>query len=454
VLARLDDPDPATTLLARAAALAPFRRAGHRPAAATWDPPPPCPPDPRPPVRAAAARRLEDLVAGRHRQLLPEWLDLLVAAGRRPPEEHAPALLDLATAQPTLRPTVATATGERGRWLAAFNPAWDWATGAGVPGGTAWATAPTAARLVTFAALRATDPDRARDLLASTWSSESGADRAAFVAALAQGLAAGDEPFLEAALDDRRREVRAAAADLLARLPASRLARRMADRLAALRRPDGTIGLPDHPGPDLLRDGVDPKPPRGVGERSWWLAQVVAAAPLDTGTWGPAPPPLPPTGEHGDLLVQAWARAAVRQRNAPWARALLDRTGDPALLAALPPGEAQAVVIAAVQARGLTDTGPTPGPLALLAALPGPWGPTLSHAVVAAVGGAMAEPGPAGPLSRVAQALGDLALRLDPAVALDLARCSPPPGSWWWNPHRQALDVLTVRHQMRRELLR
>ena len=39
-----------------------------------------------------------------------------------------------------------------------------------------------------------------------------------------------DEPFLESALDDRSREVRQQAADLLTRLPDSRLALRMAER--------------------------------------------------------------------------------------------------------------------------------------------------------------------------------------------------------------------------------
>ena len=33
----------------------------------------------------------------------------------------------------------------------------------------------------------------------------------------------------------------------------------------------------------MERDGVVPKPPAGRGERSWWLGQLVEAAPL--GTW-------------------------------------------------------------------------------------------------------------------------------------------------------------------------
>ena len=32
----------------------------------------------------------------------------------------------------------------------------------------------------------------------------------------------------------------------------------------------------------MKRDGIDPKPPAGIGERAWWLDQIVSAAPLDT----------------------------------------------------------------------------------------------------------------------------------------------------------------------------
>ena len=55
--------------------------------------------------------------------------------------------------------------------------------------------------------------------------------RAAYVEALGVGLGPEDEPFLESALDDKSRQVRAEAVRLLATLPASRFAGRMTARL-------------------------------------------------------------------------------------------------------------------------------------------------------------------------------------------------------------------------------
>ena len=93
-----------------------------------------------------------------------------------------------------------------------------------------------------------------------------------------------DETFLEAALDDRRKEVRGAAADLLARLPESALRRRALERALPLlkfksnklRRKTIEVTLPEACDKAMQRDGVEPKPGfRGVGEKAWWLQQML-----------------------------------------------------------------------------------------------------------------------------------------------------------------------------------
>src|SRR5262249_56761837 len=103
-----------------------------------------------------------------------------------------------------------------------------------------------------------TEPERALALVKETWSGEKAPDRATIVEELATGLGPGDEPFLEAALDDRAKSVRAAAAMVLAALPSSRFATRMADRLrppVATRRGKLTVELPDDPDAAARRDG-------------------------------------------------------------------------------------------------------------------------------------------------------------------------------------------------------
>jgi hypothetical protein len=224
--------------------------------------------------------------------------------------------------------------GTRGRWLAARNPA-DW----GYVGGDAdrsdpesvWQTGTKAERRVALRSLRQADPEKARSLVASTWASEPADERSAIVEAFAEGLSMADEPFLEAALDDRGKTVRRAAAELLPRLAGSRFAARMVERARACMRWSGKTAVVEPPkacDAAMVRDGVEPKPPVGTGERAWWLRQVLAAAPLSAWSAPDYPPPdclVESLGKNEwivDLWV-AWARAATRERNEDWAEALL-----------------------------------------------------------------------------------------------------------------------------------
>jgi hypothetical protein len=250
LIARIDTSGPEGALLSAAAVAALYRRAGtivphdERPAAAE------CPPDNQPDCGPRAAARLASMLGGNHRGVLPEWLAALANAGRRAPAALLPELLDLGRAQSDLRPAIAAVLGARGRWLAAQNPEWSYARtelrGLRTESETEalnsqfsvltteWETGARAARIALLHELRVRQPAQARDLLATTWASEKADERAAFLAAFEIGLSIADEPFLEAALDDRGKEVRHAAAALLARLPESRLAARMLARALAM----------------------------------------------------------------------------------------------------------------------------------------------------------------------------------------------------------------------------
>ncbi|EYT84415.1 hypothetical protein CF54_01655, partial [Streptomyces sp. Tu 6176] len=260
-----------------------------------------------------------------------------------------------------LRPAALAFAGPRGLWLARLNPEWRFAlraasgSGAGLPGPEdtggvrrLWEEGLFAERVALLAAVRRQRPDAARDLLAGTWATERAEDRLMFLDSLRTGLGPADEPFLEQALGDRSRNVRSTAAELLSALPGSALAARMADRAAACVAVDRTGGTPviavEAPhecDASMERDGVVPRAPSGRGERSWWLGQLLEAAPL--GTWsarlgGRAPQEivaLPVADDWQGELHAAWCRAAVRQRDAVWARALL---GEPAAPEAGGPG--------------------------------------------------------------------------------------------------------------------
>ena len=176
----------------------------------------------------------------------------------------------------------------------------------------------------------------------TTFAAEAPEVRAGVLERLATGLSAADEPLLESALDDRRREVRAVAAAQLAHLPSSALAARMLERARQHVRVERAARerlVVDPPGEldaALLRDGVAKRARAGLGERASWLAGILEATPLAglQAHLGRAPAEalaLPGAEDWHAMLLPALATAAVRQRDAGWAEALLqagvDRQG-------------------------------------------------------------------------------------------------------------------------------
>ncbi|MER7106555.1 DUF5691 domain-containing protein [Streptomyces sp. NPDC000229] len=432
VLARSPGKDAPVALLDAAAVHTVRRRAGLLPGPAA-DLPEPAPHDERPPLPDTARRRLTQLLADRSggssgggrrgaapdlTELLPQWLAAANEHGYRAPASALPALLDAARARTDLRPAALVFAGPRGLWLARLNPEWRFAL-RGASGGTAlpdpadeaavrhlWEEGLFAERVALLGAVRAHDPATAAALLASTWSTERAEDRLMFLDSLRTGLSDADEPFLEQALSDRSRNVRSTAAELLSALPHSAFARRMADRASSCVGLDRTgaeavitVEAPHECDAGMQRDGVLPDPPTGRGARSWWLGQLVESAPLaiwSSRLGGRAPAEivaLPVTDDWRDELHAAWCRAAVRQRDPAWARALLGTpTTPPAtgpgtsslaerskLLSILPGGERACWVADFIAAHGLSEA------FQLLGVCTVPWAEPLGRAVVDAL---------------------------------------------------------------------
>ncbi|MEU4097576.1 DUF5691 domain-containing protein [Streptomyces sp. NPDC026673] len=487
-------------LLDRAALAVVRRRAGLRPAAAGARPAT-APDDPRPPLPDAARRRLSLLLADRSvgggggsrrgaaphlAELLPQWLTEANARGYAAPPELLPALLDAARARTDLRPDALALAGPRGLWLAELNADWRFALRAGAPGvvpdaddpqavQTLWEEGLFAERVALLTRLRAADPGRALELLRSGWASERAEDRLMFLDSLREGLCPADEPFLEQALADRSRNVRATAAELLSALPGSALAARMAARArtSVAWDPAGgriTVEAPYECDAAMERDGVTAIPPAGRGERAWWFGQVVDAAPL--GTWperfgGRTPEAiiaLPVADEWQADLHAAWCRAAVRQRDVAWARALLGPTptpatavspvGDPAkLLSILPASERAQWVARFIAAHGLSEA------FQMLAVCAVPWSEPLGTAVVDALDIAR----DAGSYPWSFSGVMGLAERcLDPAeadraaplaaVPAESADTSPGAGAYWAEAFQRLVGTLRLRAAMLEEL--
>ncbi|UWE12663.1 DUF5691 domain-containing protein [Actinacidiphila bryophytorum] len=495
-----DAEEAAAGLLNAAATGVVRRRAGLRPAPA-GERPPVAAEDRRPELPDAARRRLGMLLADRTAgsggnrrgsapnlaELLPQWLAAARREGYAAPPELLPALLDAARARTDLRSDALAFAGPRGRWLAGLNPDWRYALRAGAGAGAAdgpgpeepvqaerlWEEGLFAERIALLSRLRVSAPDTALALLAATWKSERAEDRLMFLDSLRTGLSEADEPFLEQALTDRSRNVRATAAELLSALPGSALAGRMAGRARSCVSlgPDGiVVEAPYECDAAMERDGVAPRPPNGRGERAWWLGQLVDAAPLATwpARFGGRTPEeiiaLPVLDDWQPDLHASWCRAAVRQRDEGWARALLGpppaaaaplaAVGDPAkLLSILPAAERAEWVAAFIAAHGLSEAFQMLGVCAV------PWAAPLGRAVVDALDIAR----DAGSYPWSFSGVMGLAERcLDPAGAEQVAAlagggdgvpdAAPGAAAYWGEAFQRLGSTLRLRAQMLAEL--
>lgn len=301
---------------------------------------------------ATAARLVGDMLQ-QHAQLLPEALRLLSEANLRLPPSLLPIALGLRTHD--LRPALRPVLGERGRWLSHLNPEWAWATeqgiaaGAGLPPNaeTLWQEGTQAQRLAILERVRAEDPALARTWLETVWREEKAEFRNEALERFKHWLSRDDEPFLEKALDDRAQTVRAQAVALLAAIPDSGLIDRMRERTDAFLRykpaaPAGglrgllrsvmaapaasgtlSVTLPETFDKSWQRDGIAEKPPHGLGQRSWWLSQMLALVPPSH--WvehlGANPAALIAAAvadDAGLAVLEGWSRAAAVHKTTDW----------------------------------------------------------------------------------------------------------------------------------------
>jgi hypothetical protein len=300
-----------------------WQRAGYLPAVAQQPEAPACAEAPACPQ--AAEQMLLQMLRGVHAELLENWLVLAKAHGVLLPHVALVPLLDAAVQSPALLPLLQPVLGPRGAWLAAHNPAWQFASAPAGDDSAQWQLGSIAERCAALAALQ------------TEWAQEPPEHRIALLPCLETGLSLADEAFLELALDDKRKEVRTGAQLLLASLPGSKLRERAAARLDALftlecksglgARLGSLIGataiqqlavrLPDACDKVMKRDGIGVQSYPGLGEKAGWLLDMMRNIPPQhwSSAWQLSPDEVLDVfaaQEFKEALVTGLAHAAVR----------------------------------------------------------------------------------------------------------------------------------------------
>lgn len=341
LLAQLNADERETALLQAAGAVALFQRAGRLPFSA-----PPlttaCELNDLPVINNRAALRLRMMLKdARYQPLLPEWLNAVAQRGLRLPAAALPKLLQLGADKNELREALLPTLGARGRWLAAQLSAKQGAAGQWVTGDTEdetiWHEGTREQRLGFLKRLRQRDATKARELLQSTWAQEAPPERADFIGLFITNLNSADEVFLESALDDKRKEVRTQAVELLARLPESAYVQRMIERTRSLiqfkRKLKGQsqldIKMPAACDREMQRDGFEKSGNQiSADDRQAWLRTLSAGIPPAAWSellgesnheWLSAVP----KGRAGNALLEGLCEAAIRHAEDGWITALL-----------------------------------------------------------------------------------------------------------------------------------
>jgi hypothetical protein len=274
-------------------------------------------------------------------RLLPLLCLALDGAGLVLPPLVLPAALDAGMRSIALRASLLPVLGERGPWLAAQRDDWRWAAGAsaGDDDESRWSEGTLEQRREFLRSERTRDATAARERLRTALPELPAKERAELIATLALGLGPDDEALLDAQRADRSGEVRRAALDLLLRLPdaahpqraAARLSRLLAQERALLRM-RWTIDAPAAVEAQWKEDNVDttrPKHESSLGERAWWLYQLVRQVPLGWWTQHTAMAPADlrrwaDSTEWTEALLRGWREVLLAAPDEAWCEAFLD----------------------------------------------------------------------------------------------------------------------------------
>ena len=266
---------------------------------------------------------------------LPEFLRHLENADKVLPPEALPQVLNQCLVDNDLWEAIQSAVGERGKWLALQHP--QWKNLVAQPKFENWDIGTKAERLSLLQFLRKQNPQKAIELIESTWTEDSFQDRQYFLDTLYVNLSENDAAFLEFCLDDSRKEIRQIAALLLSKIENSALNERLFQEALLMiqlksrtfKKPKLAISIPDDFKKEWKRDGIHEKSHLfQFGQKANWLGQIIQKIPPQK--WDEYFKTSPEEtldiflrSDWSELLLQALINATGEHCNTFWAEAIL-----------------------------------------------------------------------------------------------------------------------------------
>lgn len=294
-------------------------------------------------------RRLSELLIALRSEpiLLRQLLSGLATHRRLIPQDLIVELLEIGRDDHLLTALIAKVVGDRGRWLATLNERWSYLVTSEVNNKsiervrTEWSEGSSSTRQAALRTIRQRDPEAALDLLSAEISQERAQSRASLLSELKFGLSLADEPLLERCLDDRSKEVRRVAAELLTRLEHSLFTQRNLARLwrAVICVSSDDLSISEEslsweiklPSADLdeteTRDQLGRKLPVAGGQRAGRLQELIALAPLTV--WDRFSSSkevifeLARQTEFCPIFLRGWTAACLREADEEWAYVLI-----------------------------------------------------------------------------------------------------------------------------------
>jgi Family of unknown function (DUF5691) len=280
-----------------------------------------------------------------------EVLTTMSTLGLRLPVRLLPLALEEGRRATALRAPLLEVLGERGRWLATQNSSWQFAAGvgsvaAGAVGGALgagsddarWIEGSIEQRCAFLREEWQRNPLSARTKLTEGLADVPARERVELLTVSRDYLTSDDEPMIESILRDRGQEVRQIALGILLRLATTAHAKRAASRLEpllkmerALIRKRWVIEAPSVVSEGWVSDAIETARPQHerLGERAWWLYQLVRQVPL---TWWTQHTALSPAEllkwahetDWAEALIRGWRDVLFAAPESSWCKALLE----------------------------------------------------------------------------------------------------------------------------------